>query len=255
MWRLLNSTTNNSMADDTQTEAATPATPPAPTAIALDPTQSKTIKVSSLGYNTLTYAVPATVEEYDRLAKKTGATLDSAVLNVIYRGTLAEFRSKFIETVSNNTGIERATEPVLDKEGKQKVDEDKEPVVRFVNTEGKDFDLILATLVKNDKFESVEAAAASFTTLAQSILDGIPFDPSESDRKPAGPKKVAKAYVTIATKAEAAGKLDTLAAALATKLGNWTVVATVDSVARAIGEDQRRQREAKNVGAEYGVES
>jgi hypothetical protein len=64
---------------------------------------------------------------------------------------------------------------------------------------------------------------------------------------------VAKAYITLAEKANAAGKLSALADQLSSKLGNWKVEATVDSVAKAIAEDQRRKREAQKLDAEYGV--
>jgi len=214
--------------------------------------------VSSLGFDLL-YTVPATVADYDLLAKKEGAALESANLNVIYRSVFAKFRNAFLEAVVNNTGIERPTEVVKNKDGSDKTEgegEEKTVVTRFINTEKVDFDLICAQLVTAKQFESVEAAAASFLDLAQSTIDGIAFDPSETERAPSGPKKVAKAYTTIAQKALDTGKLETLVAQLSAKLGAlWKVEVTVDSVARAISEDQRRQREAKNVGAEYGVDA
>ena len=217
---------------------------------------TKPMTVNSLGFD-LVYQVPATIHDYDHLAKKEGAALESAILNVIYRSVFADFRYAFLEAVVNNTGIERPTKAVLNKDGSPKMEgegDEKTPVVAFVNTEKVDFDLICAKLVEEKKFASVEAAAASFKDLAQSVIDAIAFDPSETERAPKGPKKVAKAYTTIAQKAHDTGKLESLAATLVTKLGNWKVEATVDSVARAIAEDQRRQREAKNVGAEYGVD-
>ena len=227
--------------------------------------------VNSLGFD-LSYEVPSTVAEYDRLAKKVGAALESANLNVIYRSVFAKFRAAFLDAVVNNTGIERATEAVKNKDGSAKTEDEeieeendkgemvkttiKTPVLKFVNTEKVDFELICAQLVQQGKYASTEAAAASFKDLAQGTLEKIVFDPSETEKTPSGPKTIAKAYTKIAQKAADTGKLETLAAALGTKLGAlWKVEATVDSVARAISEDQRRQREAKNVGAEYGVES
>ena len=107
--------------------------------------------------------------------------------------------------------------------------------------------------MRNGQFASTEAAAASFASLAQETIGSIAFDPSESEKAPSGPKKVAKAYVTLAEKAAASGKLAALASQLGSKLGNWKVEATVDSVAKAIAEDQRRKREAQKLDAEYGV--
>jgi hypothetical protein len=89
--------------------------------------------------------------------------------------------------------------------------------------------------------------------LAQTTINSIVFDPSESEAAPQGPKKVAKAYLALAEKVLAAGKIDVFAAQLAEKLGNWKVEATVDSVARAVSEDQRRKRENEKLDSEYGV--
>lgn len=207
---------------------------------------------NSLGYD-LNLSVPGSVEEYDQLAKRVGACLDDAIKNVVYRGVFATFRTKFAELIENNTGIARKTEPVLDKSGKPKTEEDGTPMLRFVETEKVYFDRVCAVLVSESKFASTEAAAASFASDAQTIMSAIVFDPSETEREPSQPKKVAKAYITIATKMEEKGILAAKAQELATKLGNWKVDATVDSVAKAIAEDQRRIREATNVGSQYGV--
>jgi len=209
-------------------------------------------QVNTLGFE-LNVNVPDSIGEYDSLAKKQGAALESAVLNVLYRSVFAKFRSQFAEAVENNTGIERETEPTGKKVKDENGNETGEDAVRFSETEKVYFDRVCAELVKSGKHASVEAAAASFAGLAQETIGSIAFDPSESEKAPTGPKKVAKAYVTLAEKAQAAGKLDALASQLASKLGNWKVEATVDSVAKAIAEDQRRKREAQKLDAEYGV--
>jgi hypothetical protein len=207
-------------------------------------------QVNTLGFE-LNVQVPDSIGEYDNLAKKQGAALESAVLNVLYRSVFAKFRAQFAEAVENNTGIERLTEPT----GKKVKNEDgtKEDGVRFSETEKVYFDRVCAQLAASGEFGSTEAAAASFAGLAQETIASIAFDPSESEKTPAGPKKVAKAYITLAEKANAAGKLSALADQLSSKLGNWKVEATVDSVAKAIAEDQRRKREAQKLDAEYGV--
>lgn len=216
--------------------------------------------ISTLGFD-LNTQVPGSVDEYDTLAKKVGACLESANLNVLYRSTLAVFRSNFTEALENNTGINRAAEQVKNKDGTLKVDKDtaadgtvtETPVMRYTETEKVYFDRVCAELVSQSKFASLEAAAGSFQALAQTTIDTISFDPSEREAKAAGPKKIAKAYTVLAQKASDNGKLETLAATLATKLVNWTVVATVDSVARAISEDQRRKRENEKLDQEYAV--
>ena len=108
-------------------------------------------------------------------------------------------------------------------------------------------------MVQGKQAASLESAAASFNELAQATIASIAFDPSESVREVSQPKKVAKAYVVLAEKAAANGKLESLAVSLTAKLANWRVEATVDSVAKGIAEDQRRKREAQKLDAEYGV--
>jgi hypothetical protein len=203
----------------------------------------------------LTVQVPSSIDEYDQLAKKAGAALESANLNVLYRSVFAKFRSAFAEAVENNSGIARATEAVNNADGTPKVDPDtKEPVLKFTETESKYFDRACAQLHKQGAFASAEAAAASFLPTAQATIASIAFDPSETERAPAGPKVVAKAYTKLAEQAQASGKLDALAMQLQEKLGaTWTVEVTVDSVARAVAEDQRRKREAQSLTAEYAV--
>jgi hypothetical protein len=211
-----------------------------------------TKQVSTLGFD-LNFSVPETVDEYDQLAKKVGACLESAVLNVVYRSTFAKFRANFAEAVANNTGIKRNEETVLGADGNPKKDEDGNEVTKYTETEKVYFDRVCAQLVKDGKLPSVEAAAASFQALAQTTIETIAFDPSESERVPTGPKKVAKAYILLAQDAESKGKLSWLADQLRAKLANWTVEATVDSVAKAVAEDKRRQREATKLNDEYGV--
>ena len=207
-------------------------------------------EVSTLGF-TLNVSVPASIGEYDQLAKKEGSALESAVLNVLYRSVFAAFRSQFATAVENNTGITRATEPT----GKKIKNEDgsEEDAVKFSETEKVYFDRVCAEMVQMKQAASLESAAASFNELAQATIASIAFDPSESVREVSQPKKVAKAYVVLAEKAQANGKLESLAVSLTAKLANWRVEATVDSVAKGIAEDQRRKREAQKLDAEYGV--
>jgi len=213
----------------------------------------KVQSVSTLGFE-LNYNVPSSVEEYDTLAKAVGACLESGINNVVYRSVLAKFRSKFSEALENNTGIKRKTELVLDKDGNPKKDEDGNEVERYVETEKDHFQRVCAELVKAGSFASIEAAAASFHADAQSLIDTIVFDPSEPEKSSSGPKKVAKAYIAYATDMEKAGNLPILANKLREKLGStWKIEDTVDSVARAIAEDQRRIRESQKLGDLYTV--
>ena len=197
---------------------------------------SKSVK--TLGFE-ININVPETVEEYDNLAKKAGACLESAVLNTIYRAVLNVFRSDFCEALEKKVGIARKTKPsgrkVKDEAGK----DTEEDILIYDETESEYFDRVLAE-TKTEK--------SAYSDIANEVAATMVFDPSASEKKPAGPKKTAKKYLDAATQIQAAGKLETVAAMLATKL-NMVVEATIESVGAAIAEDQRR----KSVLAEYGV--
>ena len=60
----------------------------------------------SLGLE-VTVPVPESVEEFDKLAGKSGACLESACNNVIYRSILAQFRRKLVVVVEKVSGIKR----------------------------------------------------------------------------------------------------------------------------------------------------
>jgi hypothetical protein len=52
-------------------------------------------------------AVPESVGEYDQLAKKDGAALESAIANAIFRGYLPEWRTKYVEELEKVSGVKR----------------------------------------------------------------------------------------------------------------------------------------------------
>lgn len=157
----------------------------------------KTQKFTSLGLG-INLQVPETVEEFDQNAKKTGACLAEAINNVVYRGSLAEFRNVFlhgreadetngvtaIKGLDDLTGIERTTKPVLDKNGKPTMRDGKE-VTSYDETEKEYFDRVCAT-------QSVEVEA--FRTLADEVASAIAFDASATERKAPQPKKLAEIY-------------------------------------------------------------
>lgn len=160
----------------------------------------KKSKYNSLGLD-VEFSVPSTVEEFDQNAKKPGACLDEATNNIIYRGSLAEFRSIFlhglsaediddamkaagykpIDGIEQTTKIARQTEPVNDASGKPKV-VDGEPVTQYSESEAKYFNRVLAATKKEAK---------DFQALATQVAAMIPFDASATERKAAGPKKLA----------------------------------------------------------------
>lgn len=220
--------------------------------------QSVTIKC--LSFNDLSYSVPSTVEEFDKLAQRSGAALDEANKNVLYRAVLNQARYGFLhgieevkegDTVTQSaivgleesTGIERKTKvtkpEVKDADGKIT----QEEVTAWAETESDFEDRVYATLVQQGKFPSIEAAAASYRSLMQSVLDALPFDPKKQERQAAGPKKTPKTYFGIADALieRCAGSVEDAVTRFNAKTGQ-TIDATRDALAKAIWIDQVAQK-------------
>jgi len=144
---------------------------------------------SSLGID-IQFPVPESVEEFNLNAKaKQGENpcLNEAILNVIYRGSLADYRRAMLDVVEKITGFKRETEPVLDSEGKPKTTTEKvteivdgvkterevqEPVLKYKDTENKYFNKLCANL---------KVEESHFQPLAQLVVDGVKV--SEDDGK------------------------------------------------------------------------
>jgi hypothetical protein len=195
--------------------------------------------VRTLGLN-INVSVPSTVEEYDTLAKQAGAALDSAIANTIYRSYLAQFRADFSDGLAEKSGISRATKPsgkfVKDEAGK----DTDEAIMVYSETESDHFDRVLVE-TKTEK--------SAWQDLANEVASKIVFDPSAAEKVPAGPKKTSAKFIKAATDLIAAGKGDAVATFLTTKLG-FTVESTVESLGRAIAEDQKRK--AAELTNQYG---
>lgn len=147
---------------------------------------------NSLGV-TVNLNVPESVEEFDQNAKRIGACLDEAINNVVYRGSLAEFRDAFTTKVEETHQVERKTEST----GKK--DSDGNDIVKYAETEGEYIKRVCAT-------KGIEAA--QLQSLADEVAAGIVFDASATERKPAAPKKLAEDYKNVAIQLIDAGKVD-----------------------------------------------
>jgi len=225
----------------------------------------QTATVNTLGFK-LNYEVPSSVEEFDRLAKRSGAALDEANKNVIYRSVLATFRDGFlhgleevkegdqvvssaIDGLDKLTGIERkskVTKPeVKDADGKIT----QEEVTAWDEKEDVYKERVFATLAAQGQFPSAEAAAAAYAVHAQKVIDAIAFDPSKTERASAGPKKTPKTYVGIASAlVELAGSLEVAVSKFNAKTGR-NVETTLEALAKGIWEDQAAQK--KSIAAGY----
>lgn len=138
----------------------------------------------SLGLS-LSFQVPDSVEEFDANAKRAGACLDEAINNIVYRGSLAEFRDTFLTKVEEETGIERTTE---EKPSPTKADPNNTTTV-YTESEAVYFKRVCA---------EKGCEPTEFQDLANQVAAAIVFDASAAERKPAGPKKLAKMYLASA---------------------------------------------------------
>lgn len=201
--------------------------------------------VKTLGYQ-ITVSVPDSVEEFDRLAKAVGTCLEQANRNVIYRSVLAEFRSLFCDTLETITKISRKTKDTgktrkVKTEGPDgSVTETEEAIVVWAETETEYEDRVIQTIASSEG-TTAEAVKTRFQATADKLAATLRFDPSESEKAPAGPKKVPAAMLTVAQKLIDTGRAAVVAESLATKLG-IPVEPTLESLGRAIAEDQRRKR-------------
>lgn len=195
----------------------------------------------SLGM-TIPLSVPSTVEENDQLAnagevKRLNPTLEDAVDNVVYRSSLADFRSLFCEEVEKVTNIKRNTKPVLAKDGSVKKNEDGSEKFIYTESESEYFDRVLT---------STGRAIESFADVRDSVVAKVKYDPTASERSEAGPKTPPKSVYETADTLIAQGAATAVAADLTAILGR-TVEIDRESLARAIHEDQLiEMRKAKS---------
>lgn len=165
----------------------------------------KTKTYSSLGLEVV-FTVPESVEEFDTNAKRAGACLDEATNNVIYRGSLAEFREQFCERLASETDIARFSKPLLDKENKPRKDAEGNELITYTESE--------ADFVKRVCAEKgVEVTA--FQTIATAIGAGITFDASARERVSRLPVKLKAEYLNTADRILQSGDFSKVNAAFA----------------------------------------
>lgn len=129
-------------------------------------------KTNSLGYP-LTFKGPKTAEVYDRRAGKVGATLESAVENDIYRGTLPEWQSEFADYLSKTYGQERLVNEKATADARAR---SKSP--------DKVKDILETVRVFHNRVKAglTDEQRAELKGIAQTLADGIFVDPAPSKR-------------------------------------------------------------------------
>lgn len=188
------------------------------------------IKLKALGMEGVGQE-PTTVEEFDGIAKKVGSCIERARQYIRYHVTLGEVREAFLhgipakdatatspaveelEGVEKLSGVERKTKPILDKDGKPKMD-GSNPLTDWAETEGDYYKRVCATLVQEQKFTTVEGARASFQPTFDAAIKAVGFPAEKSESAARGPIKLPAKYKIFAAKKLATGTVDALMATI-----------------------------------------
>lgn len=209
-----------------------------------------TRKVTSQGFD-LNFLVPETTDEYNSLApKRLNPVLEDAILSTWYRNGANRFRDALCEHLEKEVGIARTNtgtedKPVWEPEGKFV----KRASIAWQTAQG----LEVGSKAGEDAFY------AHFTPAAQTILDGIKFDPSEREAVGAQPA-ISKAALKLAEEIITKGKGQTAIDSLNKLLGTSSALTgdsavDVKTLAKAIAANEKRKREIQEAQtrSELGV--
>jgi hypothetical protein len=189
-----------------------------------------TTEVKVLGLK-IPYQVPADIDSYNALdPNRENAVLEDAISSTIYRAVLNKIRAEVCKHISDKEGIKRFSKMVATK----KMDENGQPILRevFTESEKKYVDRVLAKVGK-----SIE----EYRAFVEKVAANTPFNPAEREKKE---RAVAQLYIDTATQLVGAGFHNNAAAKLSAELGIH-VEPTVDSLARALFERERRKNAEK----------
>jgi hypothetical protein len=170
--------------------------------------------------------IPQTVEEFDQLAKRSGACLESASDNVVYRGVLSGVREDLVEAVEKHTGVARLS--TTTKKG------DKE-IVTYTESDGEYLKRVKAEKKWTDE-DYVRALQPLMDTIVASEANA--FDPSETVREAKKPKKLAQSYIDAATRVFSNGNAEKIAARIEAESGTKTTF---------VADDGTPETKAKNI--------
>ena len=131
--------------------------------------------------------VPESVEEFDQLAGRQGACLDSAVSNAVFRGHLNKARAAIVTALIEATGIAR---DVIGKDGdKDVLESEKDYVDRVTKGEGKtinDYADVVAKAV--DSLGPIDLTGArsggptkEYLAAADAVIEGIKAGKTTTD--------------------------------------------------------------------------
>lgn len=169
----------------------------------------KEILQDSLGFK-IPIRIYESVEEADSAAGKAGAVLEEANKNLIFRGVLPEGRALIAEAVESLTGIVREVVPIMKDvkdpktnevssvQATTKDDEGNEvPATKYKLSEADYVDAAIAEWLQGDatrKKEGLEGDIQAFVRASNNGA-GLAVDIKRAERKPPGPKTLAKKYI------------------------------------------------------------
>lgn len=220
----------------------------------------QTIQVSSLGFNDLTFLVPATIEEYNALApKRNNPVLEDACDNIMKHKVLGQFRNKFLDFIE---------EKFKDVPGSARINSGTEKTPKWEGDMPYWNRLIALVLTHRgldaSKPENVAALVTELKADAQRILNEQKFNVAEREVT-GGVPTPAKTYVAWAKEAVEKGTQNRMLDLLNGKLGtNHAFVEgdtdevkeqNITTLARAIAAYEKKKREdaEKASKAELGL--
>jgi hypothetical protein len=193
----------------------------------------KQVIADSLGFD-VPVQVPSSVEEYDQLAGRSGACLDDAINNVIYRGVLAVFRRNLASALEKETSFPIERKQKVNAKKEPQFDAQNQPILVLAETEGDYVGRLQAHLGLDD-----DAFKSRFANTAATVATGLKFDPKASERAPRTPPKT---YLEAARSVIAGGgTYENAAKKLSAQIGR-DVPATEEGVAFAIQEREANRR-------------
>ena len=138
-------------------------------------------ETNSLGFRKLKFKGPKTSEVYDRRAGQVGASLESAIDNEIYRGTLPEWQkalSKHLETLGHKRQVDANRTEAAKK--RSKTPEKVKDVLETVKLQ-----------IARARGSMDDAAKKQLLVDGQRLADEIYIDPQATTRE----RKVEKAFI------------------------------------------------------------
>lgn len=219
----------------------------------------------------LTVNQPETPEEFDALAGKTGACVDNANANIVYRGTLADGRYYICEAIDKSLAEEFPGHPELRR--KTKLAGKKGDLEVFDEAEAAYVRRVLPLVahlrgVDEVKVDSFQPTLDRLQAEYEKDSEGNPtdkllirFDPSERERAERGPKKLPAKFLKAGETIVAQGQGEKFLAHFKVAAPVYPSDATAEQksalLAAAIGAKIKSMEDAKlqekNLADEYAV--